>query len=1517
MQSPECVRLDDTFGPHATNCRGDFDFTLLFEETILSLSPLTILLIIAPLRVLYLFKKNKKVIGSPLLSLKLVSFAAFGALQLVLLVLWVEPSAIKTRATVPTTVVTTVGSLVFSLLSYAEHVRSVQPSFLINIYLFVSLLFDIARTRTLWLRHYSGTNQAIAIVFTATVGVKVAILLLEAVEKRWILRPKYKAYPPEATSGIYNRSFFWWLNSLFRSGFSKLLFVEDLFILDKHLTSEYLQERFHLAWGRGKYMSSTTKKTPNSLLLVSFRLLKWPILRVVPPRACLTALNFCQPFLINRAIKLSEEAVSQKTTNIGYGLIGAYVFVYIGIAISMGQYQHLTYRAITMLRGGLVSMLYQKTTDLSLKDVDPASSMTLMSADIERIVQGWQSMHEIWSNVIEVALAIYLLEKQLGVACAVPIGVALLSMAGSIVAMNFVMSRQAMWLEAIERRISATSVMLASMKGIKMCGLKQTLFDSLQNLRIEELDISKKFRKLLIWNMAFSYLTQVFAPILTFAVFSIIAKRNGGHTTLDTARVFTSLSLFALLAEPLGSLIMSLATFMGSVGCFVRIQEFLEKDTRKDPRKKPADFIEGLSQRSSRTQSLGEKGSIRTKSSALALSFKDNFSSFASHDAISVRGGSFGWDPEKEPLLKNITMNVPRQKLTIVVGPVGCGKSTLLKALLGEVPTLAGTVQISSASVAYCEQTPWHMNESIQQSIIAASGFDEKWYTTVLRACALEQDFKQLPRGDQTIIGSKGAALSGGQSQRIALARAIYAQKEIIIIDDALSGLDASTENHIFHNLLGYDGLLRRLHLTILIASSAAKRLPFADHIISLDMEGNISEQGKFEELDAAGGYASSFNLPLPDWNNKPEEDSSGPQAYSYVPPNRSQTTDGLEAEANRRTGDMSIYLYYINSIGWKPTVIFIVAIIAFIVCISFPNIWVKWWATANMKDPNGRLGYWLGVYVALGCTALLCLIVSCWQMIITMVPRSGERFHYTLLSTVLSAPMSFFSRTDSGVTVNRFSQDLQLIDMELPVAALNTFATFVLCIAQMVLIGVASVYAAIAFPVVLAALYGIQKFYLRTSRQLRFMDLEAKAPLYSQFTECLSGLATIRAFGWQGALQKKNQELLDQSQRPFYLLFAVQRWLTLVLDLVVAAIAVILIVLVVKLRGTVSAGNVGIALLNVITFSQSIKLLITFWTTLETHIGAVARIKIFSEDAVGEDMPTESYMPPPTWPSKGAIEFSHLSAAYKPNEPVLRDISISINAGEKIGVCGRTGSGKSSFVLSIFRMIELSGGTIAVDEIDISSIPRQEIRSRITGVSQDSFLLKGSVRLNADPSGTYSDEAIVSALKSVQLLTVIEEKGGLDTDIDELYLSHGQKQLFCLARAMLRHSTILILDEATSNVDGKTDEIMQRVIREKFSSHTIVAVAHKLDTILDFDKVIVLDFGMVVEFDDPYLLLNTPDSAFAKLYNSTMAEQVEEVALEDDVRTPISLASPRSIPISSAPASPAASTNGNLCREY
>ena len=406
-------------------------------------------------------------------------------------------------------------------------------------------------------------------------------------------------------------------------------------------------------------------------------------------------------------------------------------------------------------------------------------------------------------------------------------------------------------------------------------------------------------------------------------------------------------------------------------------------------------------------------------------------------------------------------------------------------------------------------------------------------------------------------------------------------------------------------------------------------------------------------------------------------------------------------------------------------------------------------------------------------------------------------------------------------------------------------------------MIAVGAKYFATIIPFCFLATYGLQKFYLRTSRQLRLLDLEAKSPLYTHFTETLEGLPTIRAFGWQAAFERENTRLLDLSQRPYYLLYCIQRWLNLVLDLMVAALAVILIAFAVQLSDTTSGAAIGVALVNILGFSQSLSTLIDRYTTLETSLGAIARIKNFEETTVQEHLPQERDSTPDHWPSHGLVEFRDITASYTPDaEPVLRNLTLTIRPGQKVGICGRTGSGKSSLLAALFRLLELRSGQIHVDSIDISTLPRQIIRSSLIAVPQDPFLLAGSIRFNISPTEALPDEIIIAALNKVGLWDLVKARGGLDVNISQAPFSHGQQQLFCLARAMLRKSTVLVLDEATSSVDAQTDEKMQKIIREEFKHHTILTVAHRLNTIMDSDQVAVLEQGRLVELGEPRELL-------------------------------------------------------------
>ena len=459
----------------------------------------------------------------------------------------------------------------------------------------------------------------------------------------------------------------------------------------------------------------------------------------------------------------------------------------------------------------------------------------------------------------------------------------------------------------------------------------------------------------------------------------------------------------------------------------------------------------------------------------------------------------------------------------------------------------------------------------------------------------------------------------------------------------------------------------------------------------------------------------------------------------------------------------------------------------------------------------------------------------------------------------------------------------MTLIDIDLPYSVTDFVLSLSSGLMSAVLMCVSARYFVATLPPVFLFMWTLQKYYLRTSRQMRLLDLEAKSPLFSQFIESLSGLVTIRAFGWASIFEKQNLVLLDASQKPFYLLFCIQRWLELALDLTVTGLSVILMVMIVKLRSEVGAGYVGLAILNVITFSQSLSDILRNWTNLETSIGAIARIRAFVATTANENRPEEnlqvlldsagSASPSTTWPPMGAIEFHNVSASYKTGSNqklAIRNLCMSIRAGEKVGICGRSGSGKSSLLATLFRMLEVEPGSrITVDGADITRIPRQQLRAALNAIPQEPFFTRGTVRANVDPSGMHSADQIEGALRCVELWDIIQPKGGLDADLDANFFSHGQRQLFCLARALLRGGTVIVLDEVTSNVDVVSDALMQRVIREQFAHCTILAVSHRLDTIMDFDRVALMRDGELIEFDTPQALLSH-DSAFKELYEAS-----------------------------------------------
>ncbi|KAJ5248923.1 hypothetical protein N7468_000374 [Penicillium chermesinum] len=1425
-----------------------FDFTPLFEDTIFGLLPSALLLLCLPYRIFSLHSRRPKVnAGGFLKESKLLFLSVLAAVNLALLILNVFNSSLRTVTTIPASALAFAASLGLCILSEFEHSRSLRPSPIINIYILLTFVFDIARTRTLFM---DRASMPVAGCFAAMMGVKALVLVAEAIEKRNILLDPWRGLSPEETSGIYSRSVFFWLNKLMTSGFQGVLRNEDLYPIDRDMTAEVLRDKMKYAWDRA------TKGKRRALLYALLRANTKALVYCIVPRLVQIGFRYVQPSLLTRVISFASD--ESQPDSIGWGLTGAFFLVLLGVAVSNGFFYHMNYRFLTRARGNLISIIYTKTVDLSIAAVDESVAVTLMSSDVQSVCDGLQLLQSLWAVPLEMAIATWLLFRQLDIAFVAPLALSAISTMAIICLARYMGYAQKIWMEKIQTRVSVTSSMLGSMKSVKMLGLSDWLAGIVQNLRITELNEAKLFRRLLVARVFFSNIIYVFGAFVTLAIY--VALPGSKERPLTSESAYTALTLVSLISAPVNEFIRAIPSMNTAIASLQRIQDFLESEARRDHRI----TLPGSHSSSAPTED----------SDGIELVEQTQAPKSESSAVLVARDASFSWDPASSLSVHDVNISIGRGQICIVIGPTGCGKSTLFKGILGETPSTKGFLYSNCAEAAYVDQTPWVRNTTLRENILGVSVYDESWYEEVVRACALDQDLPMLPNGDHTQVGSAGISLSGGQKQRLALARAVYSRKELILLDDVFSGLDAGTEERIFARLFSNNGIFRRLGTTVLLATHAVHRLSYADQVIVMSNKGLIAEQGTLAELEKSGGYVSLLRAQYRETQSDDEENTRVDKSTVALAASEQATgRDTMEEELKRGNGDISLYTYYFKSVHWASSATFLTAWVISGVLTQFDGMLVNLWTSALEKHGNSVNGLYLGLYALVAVVNTICLVGGAYHFILFFAPRSALVLHERLLKTVMNAPLAFFTSVDTGTTTNRFSQDMMLLDHDLPYALVDFVLSFFQGVMSAVLMCVSARYFAAVMPVLFLFMWVLQKFYLRTSRQMRLLDLEAKSPLFSQFIETLSGLVTIRSFGWAAAFEKQNLTLLDASQKPFYLLFCIQRWLELALDMTVAVLGAILMALVVKLRTEVGAGYVGLAILNVITFSQTLSMILRMWASLETYIGSVARVRDFvsnteNENKLGEDalLPTIDLS---SWPEKGAIEFRNVFASYNTGADkkfVLSNLNFAIEAGQKIGICGRSGSGKSSLLASLFRMVEVEPSSqILIDGVDITRIPRNTTRQALNAIPQEPFSTHGSIRSNMDPRGVHTSDVIEDALRRVELLDLVQAKGGISVAMDFNFFSHGQRQLFSLARALLHGSKVVILDEATSNVDVVSDALMQRVIREQFSDCTIIAVAHRLGTIIDFDKIAM---GGLAEFDTPQALLGR-NSLFKELYES------------------------------------------------
>ncbi|TGO56427.1 hypothetical protein BOTNAR_0223g00070 [Botryotinia narcissicola] len=1267
-----------------------------------------------------------------------------------------------------------------TLLSHFEHTRSLSPSCIIGSYLFITFLLKAVTTRTYWLLANTDTGYIhVAEANSVALLFQIIIIVLESWSKEQYLFENTKIAAEELASFV-DRSLFVWLDKLLLYGYKQRLTLLDLQPIDQTLGTFHLANDFH-----------DIQKRPNRITLrCSGSSIFFPVL----PRLCLTGFSFAQPFLATSLIAYFENQGST-TLNAGYGLIGASFLTYTGIAISTGWYWHMSYKYATKLRGGLIAKISDKLLRLRHETGLESKVFTLVIADVDKIISASAYIHEIRVVVIETGLATWLLWRQIGPSSLTLLAVALICAMGSTFLGKHVGKAQQTWLAGTEKRIAATKKMLSSLKAVKMMGASQRVQIAIEKFRDLEFVASKSFRTLLIGSLISSYSTLTLAPVVAFGTY--IGSTRATNGDFNTSRLFGSLILINLLASPLIRILQILPHFGAALGCFSRIEDFFEKSDVTDSRAIVFDKAKH-GEGDSKTEFSNGKELMNQEKEEDPVNSKDL-------SMLSMRHANFGRGFETS--LHDINFEIAAGQHVAVTGPVGCGKSLLLQAILGEVELKAGTMHVSGIGIGYCSQNPWLENVSAHENAFRSVPSNKTWEKLVADSCNLG-DLLSTESSHQT-IGSGGAKISGGERQRLASARAIATRPAILLLDGVFSAIDKTTKTSMQEKLFGRKGILREQGTTVIYVTQDQQFIEAADMVLQIDDAGNLQQVQPVADtthatlVDKFDGKTISAT-----------ESSPGPQSRSKV------------AHADlTKIADKRVYQAYLLSTGRSNIIIFFIGAIIFAFTFRFPNIWAKWWSDASTGSSTKSVEYWMGIYAFLNLLPLIAISLWAAHLMLIMIPTSGVGLHGKLLRSVLNAPFIFINTIDSGSLINRFNQDLMLVDTQLPFQLLNTVSGLFAAILQAILITVSAVYIVAILPVLVAVLFLVHYFYLRTSKQLRQLDLESKTGLHTMIAEMY--------------------------------------------ERTIAGLAVLMVGVAVGLRHRTSAGGIGVAFLNLVSLGESLTQNIQPWTALETSLGAIARIEAFEQETPVEQEVASPTDVPITWPTSGQLSFENVWTSYnldleKPSWS-LRAITFKINPGEKIAICGRSGSGKSTLLLSVLALIETTKGAIYLDGIDISKVQRYVLQSKLHVISQDAFTDGEIIRDALDPAGKLSDEAINDALHDCALLDKINASGSLSANICDVNLSVGETQLFVLARTILgiddsNKGGVVLLDEATSSIDVATERKIMNVVAKRLQGKTVISVLHRLEAAIEFDKILVLEKGEVAHFGPPEEVIRDSD---------------------------------------------------------
>uniref|UniRef100_T1KXB4 ABC-type glutathione-S-conjugate transporter n=1 Tax=Tetranychus urticae TaxID=32264 RepID=T1KXB4_TETUR len=1314
-----------------------------------------------------------------------------------------------------------------------------------------------------------------------------------------------KSMSPYASSSFLSRITFHWYNSMAYLGYRKTLESKDVWSIPEQYETSNLEATFDNLLARGQSIAIKSKEGQKQQtqttglkynLFGEFVKKFWPWLFLCTFFKLIASLSaIASPQILDFMLTFIS---SDDPTWKGIILVKALIISAILQSIFDSQYEFWIQVTSIKIRSALISVIYRKSLLLSgeaKRNYKTGQIVNLMAVDVQHIVDCVNMVNIIWIIPIQLTIANLLLWKQLGVATVSGIICMLILIPLNLLVTNIIKKIQAKIMSEKDQRAKLMSEILNGMKVLKLYAWEKVFADLIVMIRSREI---KNLKRQAIWSGIPVFLFLCFPFIvMNLATFTLIDSNN----ILTANKAFVSLSLLNILRHPMGMLPMVVSHIANFIISIKRINAFLK--------------CEELD-----SQTIKHDTNEETP--------------------ITVKDATFCWSTQDEPVLHSINLSVGKAKLIAIVGPIGSGKSSLLASLLGDLHKVSGSVNVYG-KVGYVPQLAWIQNTTLRDNIIFGQPYCKAKFDQILDACALRPDLAILPADDLTEIGERGVNLSGGQKQRISFARAVYANCDVVLLDDPLSAVDVHVASHLFNQVIGPNGLLK--DKTRLLVTHRLSFLPQVDQIIVLK-GGKISEMGTYNELLKQKGEFSQLVLNYlvnDDFNcgnlsedfddninktmylNEPRVDSSISQIaldYDRISQDSCEYhiancfTNRNEFENNKMAPQFGnkleidsinrlkqviknldskdllkvpgqliekeqaeiggvkwrVYLNYFKTVGFGLISCSVGLFIASNGCNLGANLWLSKWSedyldSSKANDTSMRLSR-LGVYSALGALDSIFFITN--AIILNFAILNGAvKIHKRMLQNIIQSPMAFFDTTPMGRVLNRFTMDIDVADYRISMSVRFVFNNMISSLTSIIGIVIENGYVIIVIAIVFCVYLILQKFYLASSRQLKRIQSITRSPVYAHFSETITGTTLIRTYGMNDKFIEQCYQKVDINNSCVFLNAAAIRWLAIRLDflgqIVVAAVAIFAVLS----RNTTNQGTNGLALSYALLITQALNYMSFAFSLLEIDMISIERCLEYTELESEADWINYTNRPSDFWPHKGEIVFKDYSTRYRPGlDKILNNINLKIKATEKVGIVGRTGAGKSSLTLGLFRLIEPCTGMISIDGQDICTVGLHDLRSKLTVIPQDLVLFSASFRTNLDPFNRHSDSEIWKVLEQTQLRQFVNSHpSGLDYIVAEggENLSIGQRQLFCLARALLRRSKILVLDEATAAVDIETDKMIQSTIRREFADCTIITIAHRLNTIMDYDKIIVLSEGKLIEYDSPANLLADVDSKF------------------------------------------------------